>query len=136
MKFTLIRHDRADIQAQFSFLRPAFNGVPAAKYEYQFCRDAVISKQASFYQLKGRGVAVRFVGLVTDSNDYLILALTGRGLKQAVPHIIRAVQSQGYSSLRYHTVRPGMTRMLRALGFQRIRQEQPETVMSLDLGVK
>ncbi|ASA56407.1 hypothetical protein [Vibrio gazogenes] len=131
MKFTLIRPNRADIKAQFSLLRPAFNRLKDAKYEYKFCCDAVLSKRASFYQLKGKGVAVRFVGYVTDENEYLILALTGKGLKQAAPVIIDAVRSQGYQCVKYHTVRQGMTRILRRFGFVTTETHGDESVLCL-----
>ncbi|CAM3708631.1 hypothetical protein VA7868_02930 [Vibrio aerogenes CECT 7868] len=133
MKFTLIRPGRADINTQFSLIRPAFNGVPAAKYEYQFCRESVMNLGASFYQLKGHGASVRFIGYVTGDNEYLILAMTGKGLKQAAPHIIEAVRSQGYRSIKYHTVRPGMTRLLRSFGFKVIKTSGAESVLSLNL---
>ncbi|SHO54477.1 hypothetical protein VQ7734_00191 [Vibrio quintilis] len=134
MNFTLIRPGRADINTQFSLLRPAFNGVPAAKYEYQFCCEAVMNRRASLYQLKGPGVSVRFAGYVTDDNQYLILAMTGRGLKQAAPHIIDAVRSQGYETIKYHTVRPGMTRLLRSFGFTVVKTSGHESVLTLNLG--
>ncbi len=131
MKFTLIRPNRSDIKAQFSLLRPAFNRLKDAKYEYKFCCDAILSKRASFYQLKGKGVAVRFVGYVTDENEYLILALTGKGLKQAAPVIIDAVRSQGYQCVKYHTVRQGMTRILRRFGFVTTETHGDESVLCL-----
>ncbi|KUI99925.1 hypothetical protein [Vibrio sp. MEBiC08052] len=134
MKLTLIRPNRADIKAQLALLRPAFNRVPDAKYEYMFCCDAVTCKRASFYQLKGKGVAVRFVGYVTEQNEYLILALTGKGLKQAAPVIIDAVRSQGYQCVKYHTVRQGMTRILKRFGFVITETHGDESVLCLQFG--
>lgn len=133
MNFTLIRTFRADLAAQFALLRPAFDGVYDAKQEFNFCREAVINKQASFYHLKGKGVSVRFVGIVTRENDYLILAMTGKGLVAAAPYIIEAVKSQGYRSIRYHTVRRGMVRILRGFGFGVCNNTERDTVLSLNL---
>ncbi len=133
MKFMLIRPARADIKAQFSLIKPAFNGVHCAKTEYEFCCDAVKSKQASFYHLKGAGVSVRFVGFVTSENDYLILAMTGKGLVEAAPCIIEAVKSQGYRSIKYHTVRRGMERILKRFGFVITGKSEHDSVLSLAL---
>lgn len=133
MKFMLIRPTRADINAQFALIKPAFNGVHCAKAEYQFCCEVVRNKQASFYHLKGSGVSVRFVGLVTDENDYLILAMTGKGLASAAPYIIEAVKSQGYRSIKYHTVRRGMERILKSFGFAVIDKTVYSSVLSLTL---
>ncbi len=133
MKFMLIRPTRADINAQFALIKSAFNGVHCAKAEYQFCCEAVRNKQASFYHLKGSGVSVRFVGLVTDENDYLILAMTGKGLANAAPYIIEAVKSQGYRSIKYHTVRRGMERILKSFGFAVIDKTVYSSVLSLTL---
>lgn len=133
MKFTLIKPTRADMKAQFDLIKPAFNGVHCAKAEFDFCRDAVTKKQASFYHLKGVGVSVRFIGLVTSDNDYLILAMTGKGLLKAAPCIIEAVKSQGYRSIKYHTVRQGMKRILRPFGFVESDKTEHDSVLSLML---
>lgn len=117
MKITYIKPNRADIKAHLQLLKPAFNGVEDAKTEYQICCDAVNNGQAGLYQINGAGVNVRFVGIVTDENDYLVLALTGRGIVPATQLIIEAVKGQGYRRLTYHTVRAGMTRILRRYGF-------------------
>lgn len=129
MKITLISPARADINAHFTMLKPAFNGVAFAKEEFQFCCDAVRSKQACLYRIKCKDVDVRFVGLVTDDNDYLILALTGKGLVKAAPFIIDAVCSQGYRSIKYHTVKKGMTRILSGFGFHGVKHET-DTVLT------
>lgn len=123
MKISLISPNRKDIDVHFGKVKPAFNGVDFAKEEYQFCCDAVRSQQACLYRVKGSGVDVRFVGLVTDENDYLILALTGKGLVKAAPFIIDAVCSQGYRSIKYHTVKKGMTRILSGFGFHAVKHE-------------
>jgi len=133
MRFQLIRPNRADINAQFALLRPAFDGVHQAKAEFDFCCEAVERKQASLYHLKGKGVSVRFVGIVTDDNGYLILAMTGRGLVTAAPTIIEAVRSQGYRHIKYHTVRQGMTRILKRFGFSITDNTVHDTVLSLML---
>ncbi|CAK3434908.1 Acetyltransferase (GNAT) family protein [Vibrio crassostreae] len=133
MKFMLIRPTRADITAQFSLIKPAFNKVYQAKTEFEFCCDAVKNKRASFYHLKGVGVSVRFVGFVTNDNDYLILAMTGKGLVKAAPYIIEAVKSQGYRSIKYHTVRRGMVRILKRFGFSITGKSEHDSVLSLSL---
>lgn len=133
MNITFINPKRADIHAQLALLKPAFNGLELAKQEYQFCCDAVRSKRAGLYQIKGRGVNARFVGIVTDDNDYLILALTGRGLVAAAQPIIDAVSGQGYRAVKFHTVKSGMTRILRGFGFVG-EVTASDTVLTLDLG--
>lgn len=133
MKFMLIKPNRADIKAQLALVKSAFNGVHCAKAEYEFCCDAVSNKQASFYHLKGAGVSVRFVGLVTNDNEYLILAMTGKGLLKGAPAIIDAVKSQGYRSIKYHTVRRGMERILKSFGFVVSDKTDHDSVLSLTL---
>ncbi|MGF1723626.1 hypothetical protein [Photobacterium nomapromontoriensis] len=133
MRLQLIRPNRPDINAQYRLLRPAFNQVRDAKLEFDFCCDAVAQKQASLYHLKGKGVSVRFVGIVTSDNDYLILAMTGNGLVAAAPIIIDAVKSQGYRAIKYHTVRQGMKRILQRFGFSMTATTEHDTVMTLYL---
>lgn len=133
MSITFISSDRADINAHLTLLKPAFNGLEFAKEEYQFCCDAVRNKQAGLYQIKERGVNVRFVGIVTDSNEYLILALTGRGLVSAAKSIIKAVSTKGYDAIKFHTIKLGMTRILRRFGFI-LNEGNQDSVLTLDLG--
>ena len=133
MRFQLIRPNRADMKAQYTLLRPAFNQVHEAKFEFDFCCDAVTNKRASMYHLKGKGVSVRFVGVVTNDNDYLILAMTGKGLVTAAPIIIDTVKSQGYRAIKYHTVRQGMKRILQRFGFSVLATTDHDTVMALNL---
>ncbi|MEH0690143.1 hypothetical protein H4F17_13890 [Vibrio cholerae] len=135
MKFNLIRPNRPDLSAQFKLIKRAFNGVDNAKAEFEFCCDAVISKRASLYHLFSRkqGVSLRFVGYVTSDNDYLILAMTGKGLLKGAPAIIEAVKSQGYRSIKYHTVRAGMTRILKGFGFVLTGKSEHDSVLSLNL---
>ncbi|MDC5719431.1 hypothetical protein [Vibrio europaeus] len=135
MKFTLIRPNRPDLPAQFKLIKRAFNGVDCAKAEFEFCCEAVINHSASMYHLLSReqGVSLRFVGYVTSDNDYLILAMTGKGLLKGAPAIIDAVKSQGYRTIKYHTVRAGMTRILQGLGFVISGKSEHDSVLSLNL---
>lgn len=135
MRFNLIRPNRPDMPAQFKLIKRAFNGVDNAKYEFEFCCDAIKSKRASMYHLVSRkqGVSLRFVGYVTSDNDYLILAMTGKGLLNGAQTIIDAVKSQGYRSIKYHTVRKGMTRILQGFGFVLTDKSEHDSVLSLNL---
>lgn len=133
MSIIFIDPKRADLNAQLNLVKPAFNGVPGAKEEYKFCCDAVKDNRAGLYQVKGRGVNVRFVGIVTDCNEYLILALTGKGLINAAKTIIKVVSNNGYTAIKYHTVKAGMTRILRRFGFN-VSEVSDDTVLTLDLG--
>ncbi|WP_135382161.1 hypothetical protein [Vibrio tasmaniensis] len=135
MKLILLRPNRPDLPALFKLIKRAFNGVTDAKVEFEFCREAVENKRASFYHLFDReqGVSLRFVGYVTSENDYLILAMTGKGLLKGAPTIIDAVKSQGYRSIKYHTVRLGMCRVLRQFGFVMSHQSEHDSVMTLNL---
>ena len=133
MRLQLMRPTRADIHSQFLLLRPAFDRVKNAKTEFEFCCDAVKSKHDSLYHLKSKGVSVRFVGMVTPENDYLILAMTGRGLTHAAPTIMAADTAQGDRSIKYHTVRQGMTRILQRFGFSILDTTTHDTVLSLSL---
>ncbi|MFT7682639.1 MAG: hypothetical protein ACI935_002116 [Moritella dasanensis] len=132
MNITFINPVRADINAHLTLLKPAFAGIELAKEEYQFCCDAVRNKQAGLYQIKGRGVDARFVGIVTQDNEYLILALAGRGLVAAAQPIIEAVSGQRYRAIKFHTIKSGMTRILRRFGFV-ISTVTNDTVLTLDL---
>jgi hypothetical protein len=132
MNITFINPVRADINAHLTLLKPAFSGLELAKDEYKFCCDAVRNKQAGLYQIKGRGVDARFVGMVTQDNEYLILALSGRGLVAAAQPIIDAVSGQRYRAIKFHTIKSGMTRILRRFGFL-ISDVTNDTVLTLDL---
>lgn len=132
MNITYINPVRADINAHLALLKPAFAGLELAKEEYQFCCDAVRNKQAGLYQIKGRDVDARFVGIVTQDNEYLILALTGRGLVAAAQSIIDTVSGQRYRAIKFHTIKSGMTRILRRFGFV-VSQVTNDTVLTLDL---
>jgi len=133
MKINFLSAKRTDINVQLAMLRPAFNRIKEAKEEYQFCCDAVRKKQAGFYSVRGVGVKVRFVGMVTRDNDYLVLALTGKGLVNASQKIIDAVKGQGYRSIIFHTVRPGMTRILKRFGFVESKTNS-DSILTLHLG--
>jgi len=129
MNITFINPVRADINAHLTLLKPAFNGVANAKSEYELCCDAVKGKQAGLYHLKGKGLDVRFVGQAVD-NGYLLWALTGFGYVNAVEQILKIVEQQGYEFIRCHTVRRGITRMLRRFGVS-VTPQKDETVLTL-----
>lgn len=131
MKITLISPARADINAHFTMLKPAFNGVSHAKAEYEHCCELVASKQASLYRIKGHSVDVRFVGVEVADNEYLVLALAGKGIVDAAAMIIDLVSKQGYRALKYHTARRGMTRILSRYGFTVIGFDEREVVLKL-----
>lgn len=131
MKWLVFRPKRADINTQLNFLRDAFNGVHEAKQEFEFCCEAVKAQRASFYHVKGQGVSVRFVGMVTGDNSYLILAMTGKGLHKVAPAIIEKVSANGYPLIKYHTVRKGMVRILKRFGFQVSETTEHDSVLSL-----
>ena len=133
MKWTVIKSKRNDIKTQFKLIRPAFDGVSDAKNEYEFCCESVRDGSASMYQIQSKGVNVRFVGVVTES-DYFILSFTGRGLKKVAPIIIQQVRKAGFSSIKYQTCRKGMRRILNEFGFVHIDTNQHgETVHQLTL---
>lgn len=129
MNITFINPERTDIDTQLAFLKPAFNGVENVKAEYEDCCNAVKGKQAGLYRLKGDGFNVRFVGKAVD-DGYQLWALTGFGYLNAVEQILTIVEKQGYKFIRCHTVRPGITRMLRRFCV-RVSEQQCETVLTL-----
>ena len=133
MKIIYIKNTRADINAHLALLKPAFNGVENAKAEYEDCCDLVRDGQAGFYQVSGQGINVRFCGLVTDDNQYWILAMTGRGLVDAAALIIDCVQRQGYAAIKYHTARQGMERILSRFGFEKIGMDGAESVLMMEV---
>ena len=129
MNITFISPERADINAHLNLLKPAFNGVENPKSEYELCCDAVRNKQAGLYLLQGDGFNVRFVGMAVD-DGYLLWSLVGRGYVLAVEQILSIVKGQGYRFIRCHTVRKGITRMLRRFDVD-VSVEQSETVLTL-----
>lgn len=129
MSITFIGSNRADINVQLALLKPAFNGVKNVKEEFELCCNAVKNKEAGLYHLKGDGMNVRFVGRVVD-DGYQLWALVGVGYIRAVEQILKIVKKQGYRYIRCHSVRPGITRMLRRFGVS-VLQQQDETIHTL-----
>lgn len=70
------------------------------------------------------------VYMVTRGEDAqcVIVALAGCELHEVAQNIIDAVTASGFESLRFHTKRPGLGRMLERYGFSEL-----ERVYSLDL---
>lgn len=52
-----------------------------------------------------------------DRRELVIMVFQGRGLRTVAPDIITLAKGAGYQSIRFHTQRPGMIRMLAAFGF-------------------
>lgn len=63
-----------------------------------------------------------------EDDQCVIVALAGCELHEVAPAIIDAVSASGFESLRFHTKRPGLGRMLERYGFSEL-----ERVYSLDL---
>lgn len=133
MGWTIIKKNRRDLNAQFKLIKRAFDGVSDAKNEYEFCCNSVRDSSASMYQIKGKGVNVRFVGKVIDA-DYFILSFVGCGLKKVAPTIIELARKQGFASIKYQTCKKGMRRILNEFGFVHIDTNQHgETIHQLKL---
>lgn len=49
--------------------------------------------------------------------ELVVVCLEGRGLRQIAPDIIARARRLGLRSIRFHTSRPGMGRVMQAFGF-------------------
>jgi hypothetical protein len=52
-----------------------------------------------------------------DRQELVVMVFQGRNLRAVAPDIIALAKGAGYGSIRFHTRRPGMIRMLSAFGF-------------------
>lgn len=129
MNITFINSDRPDIDAQLKKLESAFEGVENAKGEFKLLCDAVKSKRAGMYHLKGDGFDVQFVGCPVD-DGYQLWALTGVGYIAAVKKILNIVEQRGYRFICGHSVKKGIPRMLKRFNAD-ISMQQNETVHTL-----
>ncbi|NOH31384.1 hypothetical protein [Vibrio mediterranei] len=133
MRIHLLRPTRADINAQFELMKPAFVGLDFPKQEFERVKTLVRGKRASFYHLKGQGVSLRFIGEVQNEEDYFVCALTGKGLLEGLPIFIDAVKSQGYAVIKGQAVRKGIVRIYQRYGFKVTEQHGDVFHLALDL---
>lgn len=64
-----------------------------------------------------------------EGAECVIVALEGVGLHDVAPDIIASVKRSGFESIRFHSKRPALCRMLKRYGFQ-----ERERVYELSLG--
>ncbi|BCL69687.1 hypothetical protein TUMSATVNIG1_16430 [Vibrio nigripulchritudo] len=133
MKFTLIKPNRADIEAQFEHLRPAFGGLSDANVEFEHTTRLVREKRACLYHLEGDGVSLRFVGEAQQDGSYYVSALCGQGLEKGLPVFIDTVKGQGYARLKGQAIRPGIIKIYKKSGFSEV-VEDGITHLTLELG--
>ncbi|MEZ9523401.1 hypothetical protein [Enterovibrio norvegicus] len=100
-------------------MKPAFVGSDLPKAEYAEVVEKVRRKEASFYQVKGQGVSLSFVGQVIDG-EYHIIAMVGAGLLEGASAIIERVKAAGFGAITFHTYRRGMRRILNRVGFEQV----------------
>jgi len=51
-----------------------------------------------------------------EGSELVVMCLAGKGLRQIAPAICEAARRAGCSTIRFHTKRPGMWRLLREVG--------------------
>lgn len=82
----------------------------------QFIEDALLNERASVYQITGDSVDLTMIAR-NEGREFIIMIMKGKGLRQCAQDIKRLILDNGYTSIRYHTNKKGMTRLLRAIGF-------------------
>lgn len=89
------------------------------------CGDAVAdiaaevqAGQAEAWRLNsGMAYMVTRIEEASQGRELVVIAFEGRNLRHLVPGIISQARAVGCRSIRYHTTRRGLERMLRAFGF-------------------
>lgn len=83
------------------------------KYIY----DLLISRKASMYVITGDRVNLTMI-VRGEDKEYVIMIMKGFGLSICSEQIKKLIFENGYNSIRYHTNKKGMTRLLRSIGFK------------------
>lgn len=66
----------------------------------------------------GEAYMVNRIERTATGKELVVMVLQGRGLRRIAPQIIEAARSVGCVTIRFHTTRPGMARMLKPFGFE------------------
>jgi len=66
----------------------------------------------------GKAYMVTRIESGTQGHELVVVCFEGRSLRQYAEHIIDKARAAGCGSIRYHTDRPGMGRMLERFGFE------------------
>jgi hypothetical protein len=73
----------------------------------------VVTGHATCWQLNDCSMISR-----RDDKELVVMCLAGKGLGDISPSIMEAARQAGCKSLRFHTKRPALGRMLKTLGFE------------------
>lgn len=91
---------------------------PALRGDLAGIRDEVQDGAASLYRFDhNRGST--WVVLRGEGSELVVVAMAGAGLHNVAAAIISSARRSGFASLRCHTDRAGMERMLRRYGAER-----------------
>ncbi len=137
MKIRHIKPQHADFKAHLELLKAAFEGALNPKAEYLEMKEAVSTRNASFYQCRSNGGMLRFVGQA-KGDTYFMWASRGKNLVNVAPAIIERIKASGFKHIEFVAYKPGMRRILRVLGFDEVERNNLservlETVHRLDL---
>lgn len=96
---------RAPLKSVRDLLRPAFGADEA---------EIVAEVQAGAAQCWVIGDAAMITR--REDRELVVVALAGKGLKEVAPVICKAAKQAGCRSIRFHTKRPGLYRLLSHVG--------------------
>lgn len=79
--------------------------------DLEFIKNQVKNKQAGLYSLFGKDFDL-YIVIRIEELEMVIMCLEGRGLKKAESFILNLAKKAGCKSIRYHSNRKGLYRML------------------------
>ncbi|OBU24954.1 hypothetical protein C0Z01_14160 [Photobacterium kishitanii] len=85
-------------------------------YDETYIEKLLINGKASIYLITGKNVNLKMIAR-SENNEYVIMIMVGKGLSICGNQIKNKIFENGFKSIRYHTNKKGMTRLLKSIGF-------------------
>lgn len=105
--------------------------IPALGKDADFIRQQCETDQAVIYRFNHHQ-GDTWVVLRGEDSELVVVAMAGAGLHQVAAKIIESARVSGFASLRCHTKRPGMARMLIRYGATVREVDRDEIIISLE----
>lgn len=94
--------------------------VQALRDDLPILREQVNSGMAQLWQIitaKGESWLITRVEVIEDQKELVVCCYQGCDVNTVTPVIYQCAEEQGFDSIRYHTQRKGLNRLVKTLGF-------------------
>jgi hypothetical protein len=79
----------------------------SAGSDFELIARQIAAGQVQFIDIAGCALVLR-----ADSDELVIMCAEGKNLINAAPIVIRKAREKGYKTMRFHTLRPALQRLL------------------------